>query len=112
MADRPPIDRDSASLEYPKIARLQIGRIPCRICGVGLQDREVVVWFEQPGGRSKGWLSGLAHAECAVFIQERDGAIVRLSGAAAIPADVVAGTLLLTRSEWVSWLASVKEKRS
>lgn len=96
---RTPLGPGLDVVEYPKIARLKVARIQCRLCGGGLGDGEMVVWFE----RESGWRSDLAHAECAVFVEQPNGTIARPSGAPAKLQDAVAGTLLLTTDEWNAW---------
>jgi hypothetical protein len=95
---RTPLGAGLDILEYPRIARFLVVRIRCRFCGGGLHDDDIVVWFERHGRRSD-----LAHAECAVFIKEPDGTIVRPSGTVVTRPVIVAGTLLLTRGEWEGW---------
>lgn len=88
-------------VEYPKIAKLQVVKRPCRICGLGLDDGALVVWFE----KKNGWHSDLAHAECSVYIREEDGQISRLGPPPVFHGAnlLAAGRLLLTRSEWEAW---------
>lgn len=101
---RTPMTPGLDAAETPRISVLQVVRLPCRLCGVALRDGDLVVWFER-----KKWRSDLAHAECAVFIKNRDGTIARPSGAVVeTEPNIVAGTLLLTEEEWFGWVASAR----
>lgn len=92
-------------VEYPKIARLLVAPITCRLCGGVLGNGDVVLWFERKGG----WRSDLAHAACAVFVRKLDGAIVRPGGVPVADAEkkMGPGTLLLTEQEWGEWYQTV-----
>lgn len=84
---------------YPKIARIRIQDIPCRICGRGLGQNDLVVWFQRRDDRTMP-----AHAECAVLIRDDCGCVYRLDGTA--PPDdwqITEGYVLLTQEEWEAW---------
>ena len=85
-------------VEYPKLAFVRIARVPCRFCAKGLEDNDLVIWFE----KLNGWRSEPAHAGCAVLIKKPTGKIERLGGGAP-PEQSMPGLLLMTEAEWANW---------
>lgn len=99
----------SPLVEYPKIALWSVNRIPCRFCKRGLEDNDLVVWFE----RTTGWRSEPAHAACAIVIRKDDGTLTRIDRELTLIERehgrmMVPGMLLLTEEEWDAWDKSAR----
>lgn len=92
-------------VEYPQLARLRVVKVPCRFCGKGLDDGDLVVWFE----KTDGWRSTPAHAACSVLVRKLDGTVVRLGGGEA-SGPMTPGLVLLTEEEWERWSRAAREQ--